>query len=42
MAAKLRAEYGAILHMPLMKEGREKDHMLDPYSHGYPDPGEYS
>ncbi|XP_063057151.1 pleiotropic regulator 1 [Engraulis encrasicolus] len=38
MAAKLRAEYGAILHMPLMKEGREKDHMLDPYSHGYPDP----
>lgn len=38
MAVKLRAEYGAILHMPLMKEGRDKDHMLDPYSHGYADP----
>lgn len=42
MAAKLRAEYSSILHMPVLKEGRDKDHMLDPYSMGYSDPGECS
>ncbi|KAG5286323.1 hypothetical protein AALO_G00013570 [Alosa alosa] len=40
MAVKLRAEYGAILHMPVLKEGRDKDpHTSDPYSQGYSDPG---
>lgn len=40
MAAKLRAEYSAILHMPVLKEGRDKDHLAsDPYRQGYSDPG---
>ncbi|KAG5845244.1 hypothetical protein ANANG_G00136740 [Anguilla anguilla] len=39
MTVKLRAEYGAVLHMPVLKEGKEKakQQMTDPYSQqGYP------
>ncbi|KAG5848465.1 pleiotropic regulator 1-like [Anguilla anguilla] len=34
MAAKLRAEYGAVLHMPVLKEGKDKgsSHASDQYS----------
>uniref|UniRef100_A0AAY4A8T0 Pleiotropic regulator 1 n=1 Tax=Denticeps clupeoides TaxID=299321 RepID=A0AAY4A8T0_9TELE len=42
MSAKLRAEYGAVLHMPVFKDGRDKVPSIatDPYSHpGYSHPG---
>lgn len=41
MAAKMRAEYKAVLHMPVLKEGRDKGslHTSDPYGQsGYPLP----
>lgn len=42
MAVKMRAEYGPVLHMPVLKEGRDKGplHGSDPYGQpGYPLPG---
>lgn len=42
MATKLRTEYGPVLHMPVLKEGKSKvaSHALDPYdSTGYTSAG---
>uniref|UniRef100_A0A8C1FG90 Pleiotropic regulator 1 n=2 Tax=Cyprinus carpio TaxID=7962 RepID=A0A8C1FG90_CYPCA len=42
MAVKMRAEYKPVLHMPVLKEGRERGplHASDPYGQlGYPLPG---
>lgn len=43
MAAKLRAEYSAVLHMPVLKEGKDRvSHTSDQYEHqSYSHPGEY-
>lgn len=42
MAVKMRTEYGPVLHMPVLKEGRDKGPLdaSDPYGQiGYPLPG---
>lgn len=42
MTVKMRAEYKPVLHMPVLKEGRDRGplHASDPYGQlGYPLPG---